>query len=489
MPAGIVAYGAYIPCLRLSRQAVVEANSWFNDGLRSLARGERAMCNWDEDTLTMAVEAARDCLLGVERSRVRDVTLASTTLPFEDRQNAGILATALNLREDIATSDCGGSQRAATTALLRALAAAHDEPAALMLLAASDRRRARAAGAQELLFGDGAAALLIGAQRPVARLLARHQLAVDFVDHYRGEGESFDYNWEERWVRDEGYRRIVPRAVSALMEKCGRSPETIDRFIMPGTVARLPQEMAKLCGIRADAAADTLFAVMGDSGAAHPVVMLVHALEQARPGETILVVGFGQGCDALLFEVTDDIARLPRRRGVSGSLARRRPESNYQRYLAFNNLVDMDRGLRAELDKQTAVSALYRNRKTILGFVGGRCRHCGTVQFPKSNICVNPNCGKVRSQDDHPLADAVARIQSWTADNLTYSPDPPQHFGMVVFEEGGRLMADITDVAAGEIEVGMPVRMMFRVKDYDRRRGFRRYFWKAVPMQSAQASG
>lgn len=443
------------------------------------------MCNWDEDALTMAVESARDCLTGIDRASVRDVILASTTLPFEDRQNAGILATALNLPEEISTSDSGGSQRAATTALLRALSAPSDDPEALTLLVASEKRRARTAGVQELVFGDGAASLLLGGQNPIARILSSHQLSVDFVDHYRGDGEAFDYKWEERWVRDEGYRRIVPRTLSGLFEKCGRSPETVDCFVMPATIAHVPREIAKQAGIRADAVADSLSSTMGDAGAAHPLVMLVHALERAEPGETILVVGFGQGCDAMLFEVTNAILDLLQRCGVAKSLARRRPESNYQRYLAFNNLVEIDRGLRSELDKQTAVSALYRNRKTILGFVGGKCRNCGTVQFPKSNVCVNPNCGKARSQDDYPLADAVAHIQSWTADNLTYSPDPPQHFGMVVFEDGGRLMADITDVGAGEIEVGMQVRMAFRVKDYDQRRGFRRYFWKAVPVQTS----
>ncbi len=475
-----------MPQLRLCRQSVVQANAWFNDSIRSLAKGERSMCNWDEDALTMAVEAARDCLHGVDRGSVRDVVLASTTLPFADRQNASILATALNLPEEISTSDSGGSQRAATTDLLRASKSALTDPKALTLVVASEKRRAKAASAQELLFGDGAAAVLLGNTNPIARLVASHQISIDFADHYRGEGEAFDYSWEERWVRDEGYRRIVPRALSGLLEKVGMAPSAVDHFIMPGVVAH---DVAKRAGIRTGAVADTLSGVMGDAGAAHPLVMLVHALERAKPDETIVVIGFGQGSDAILFKVTEAIAKLPPRRAVAGSLARRRPEMNYQRYLAFNGLLNMDRGPRSELDKQTALSALFRNRKTILGFVGGKCRQCGTVQFPKSNVCVNPNCGATRSQDDYPLADAQAKIQSWTADNLTYSPDPPQHFGMIVFEDGGRLMADITDVGKGEIDVGMPVRMMFRVKDYDERRGFRRYFWKAVPADQPQTAG
>ena len=70
-----------------------------------VAQGERSMCNWDEDSLTMAVAASRDCLTGIDKSGIDGLYLASTTLPFADRQNAGIAATALNLKSEILTAD------------------------------------------------------------------------------------------------------------------------------------------------------------------------------------------------------------------------------------------------------------------------------------------------------------------------------------------------------------------------------------------------
>ena len=78
-----------------------------------------------------------------------------------------------------------------------------------------------------------------------------------------------------------------------------------------------------------------------------------------------------------------------------------------------------------------------------------------------------------------------ARVMSWTADKLTYSPDPPTHFGMIEFAEGGRLMADIVDVDAGDVRVGMAMRMVFRAKTHDPDRGFTAYFWKAAPDRAA----
>ncbi|HTS93915.1 MAG TPA: OB-fold domain-containing protein [Stellaceae bacterium] len=480
MDIGITAFGAYIPRLRLARKAVLEANGWFSPGLKSLARGERAIANWDEDAVTMAVEAARDCLTSVDRAGLKGLYLASTSYPFDDRQNGGIVAQALTLESGLSVLDVAASQRAGTSGLIAALQAAQGGGGPILVIAA-DKRRTKTASPQEMSYGDGAAALLVGGGVPLAaRFIGAHSETVDFVDHYRGHGRDFDYGWEERWIRDEGFLKIVPRAVQALVAKTGVEPSAIAHFCMPAAMARVAQSVAKLVGLPEGSVRDNLQAQCGEAGVAHPLLMLAHALESAKPGERILVIGFGQGADALLFEAGEGGAPA-KRRGVTGSLARRREETNYNRYLAFNDLVAIERGLRSEVDKQTALSALYRKREMLLGLVGGRCRQCGTLQFPKSNICVNPNCNAIGTQENQPFADLSARVMSYTADQLTYSPDPPQFYGMVTFEEGGRMMADFTDVAGAKVEVGMPMRMVFRIKEFDTARGFSRYFWKAAP--------
>ena len=122
---GIVSFGGYIPRLRLQRKSVATANAWFAPNLMGSAKGERSMANWDEDAITMAVEAGRDCLPGADpltaRAHVDAIYFASTTAPFADRQNAGVIAAALSLPETISATDIGGSQRAATSALIAAL--------------------------------------------------------------------------------------------------------------------------------------------------------------------------------------------------------------------------------------------------------------------------------------------------------------------------------------------------------------------------------
>ena len=476
---GIVSFGAYVPRSRLQRKAVAAANGWFNSALRGLAKGERSIASWDEDAITMGVEAARACLAGHDRGGVGSLVLASTTLPFEDRQNSGIIVSALNMATTVRTMDTTGSMRAGTSALAAALMGGPDGTAALVI--ASDSRKAKAASTQEMHYGDGAAALLVGRGNPLARMIGSHTETIDFVHQYRQGDHAHDYGWEERWIRDEGYLKIVPRAVAALLAKVGVDAAAITHFCMPATLARVGGAVAKKIGINETAVRDTLGATCGDTGAAHALVMLIDALEDAKAGDRILVAGFGEGCDVLLFEVTPAIERARGRQGVKAALARRREDSNYMRYLSFNGLIDMERGMRAEVDKVTALTVLYRNRDMIHGLFGGKCRDCGTVQYPKQHYCVNPDCNKLNSQDPYGFAEMQGKLMSYTADNLTYSPDPPTYFGMVQFDEGGRMFMDITDVDPEKIDVGLQVRMMFRIKDLDDNRGFRRYFWKAAP--------
>ena len=119
------------------------------------------------------------------------------------------------------------------------------------------------------------------------------------------------------------------------------------------------------------------------------------------------------------------------------------------KFLAFNDMLPIDKGMRAEFDKKTALSVLWRKRDMIYGLVGGKCKVCGTVQFPRSQVCVNPNCHAIDSQEPYAMAGLECSVMSFTADSLVYSPDPPGYYGMITFAEGGRFMADFTDCGQG----------------------------------------
>ncbi|MDP3285439.1 MAG: short-chain dehydrogenase, partial [Desulfobacterales bacterium] len=228
---GITSYGAYIPRLRLDRTAIFQAMGWFAPAIMMVAQGHRSMCNWDEDSITMAVAASRDCLLGKDKKELDGLFLASTTLPFADRQNAGIVSTALNLKENILTSDFTSSQKAGTSALVAALEAVRGGGMKNILVTAADRRETKTAYFYEMWFGDGAASVAVGDKDVIAEFKGSYSVSYDFVDHHRGAFKKYDYVWEERWVRDEGYSKIIPEAVNGLMKKLGITIDQVDKLV------------------------------------------------------------------------------------------------------------------------------------------------------------------------------------------------------------------------------------------------------------------
>jgi len=478
---GIVSYGGYIPRMRLSRMAVAQSMGWFAPGLFGAAKGERSMANWDEDCLTMAVAACRDAMVGVDKSKLDGVYLASVTLPFADRDNAGIVKCALNLRDEITTADFASSLKAGPTALLTAMEAVKGGEKKQILVAASDKRRTKAASNDEMLFGDGAGAMVVGEDNVIAEFLGSYSLSLDFVDHYRGEDVKFDYNWEQRWVRDEGFANIYPTVFKGVLDNTDIGIADVTKMIYPCIFGRIHTKLAASVGANPDQVADPLAANVGECGTAHPFVMLAKELETAKPGDVLMVAGVGQGATALMFRVTENIKKLPERTGISGCLANKKVVDTYTKWLQYNNLIETDLGGRGDVDSRTGLSSLFRNRKYILGFVGGKCKECGTPQIPSSRVCVKPGCGAIDSQEEYEFADKKPKILTFTADNLAASLDPPAIYGMIQFDEGGRVLTDFTDCSIDDVEVGVEMKMTFRKKYHDDKRGFTGYFWKATP--------
>ncbi|MDJ0761143.1 MAG: 3-oxoacyl-[acyl-carrier-protein] synthase III C-terminal domain-containing protein [Woeseiaceae bacterium] len=470
MTIGIADIGVYLPRLRLSREAIASAHAWAMPTLKSRATGSLATANWDEDSVTMAHEAARRI-----EGQFDSLHVCSTSLPFADRSHASLLLEALQQPAGTATQDSRASLRAATSPLLASLrkASAGD------LLVAAEKRRAKPASIEEISYGDAAVAVLTGNDALLAEFVDGDTLATDFVDHYRSTGADFDYGFEERWIREEGYLKNLVAVIPALLQRNNIEPDQVARLVLNST-ARIRASVAKATGLSNAETALAADTAVGDAGSAAPLLGLAESLEQAEDGDLILLVGFGQGCDAMLLRATGRKTRT-----FSDALDAGVDDDNYLRYLSHRELIAMDWGKRAERDVRTAQSAYYRQRDQVSGFVGGKCSVCGTVQFPRTRACVNPECRAFDTQEPYPFADLTGTVKSYTEDWQAFSPAPPLVYGNVGFDGGANILMQFTDTDAGETAVGDSVDMHFRIKDIDRARGFRRYFWKAIKERGA----
>lgn len=478
---GITAYGVCLPYYRIKRKTIYEAMGWFNPGLAALASGEKTVANHDEDSLTLAVAAGIDCFDVIDRDHISTLFLASSSLPYLERSSAAIAAEALNLSNDTRTSEFSGTPRAGTSGLISAL---NETGPGVKMICAVDCRLGKSGGTSEQHFGDAAAAVTVGTEGVVASYGGSHSIFGDFADVRRTSGDRFVRTWEERWIREEGYFKFIPDAINGLLAKSGISMKDLAKVVFPPWAARDHAVLARKMGLEARQVQDHLLGQVGNSGSAHPLLMLAAALDEASPGDRIVVSGYGSGADAILFTVTDAILGLKKRNKFHSNLSRGLELDSYLKYLSFKGMIDKEAGIRGEEIAVTSLSLTWRERKAVLRLTGGKCIACGTPQFPRETMCINPDCGAVDQLEDYPFSDKSGRLFTYTADHLAYSEDPPSLYGIIDFEGGGRYWFDLTDCKLEALKVSQPMRMTFRRKYQDKDRSIYGYSWKAMPLKA-----
>jgi hydroxymethylglutaryl-CoA synthase len=470
---GIRSFGAYVPMLRLPFTAIAGGGRKAAGGA-----GEKAVAYFDEDAVTMAVAAGTDCLRGIDRAAVDGVFFASTSHPFKEKQGASLIAKALDLRRDISTADVSGSLRAGTTALRSALDAVKAGTARNVLLLASDCRLAAPRSALERNVGDGAAALLISAEAVAAEVEHQHAIAEEIIDVWRTDGDAFVKTWEDRFVVEHGYRAAIVDAVKGLFAKSGHSPKDFAKIALYGPDARSHAAAARALGFDPKTQVqDPFFGRLGNTGAAFAPMLLVAALENARPGDRILAAGYGDGADAFAVRVTDAIKHLTDRRGMRWHLERRNELGDYPKFLRFRHLEPTEHDRRAGGGVSATIH--YRDRNEDISFHGQRCRRCGQEQFPFQRVCFT--CHARDDFDEVRLADRTGKVLSHTFDFFAGSPDPPLIVTMVEAEGGARIYLQMTDAAPAQAKLDAPVEFTFRkVHEFG---GTPNYFWKCTPIR------
>ncbi len=349
-----------------------------------------------------------------------------------------------------------------------------------MLLCASDCRLGRPGGSLEMVFGDGAAALLLGKSGVIASLGGSYSSSYDFPDYRRAEYDRFVRATEDRFIRGEGYTKFIPEAIAGLFRKYELEAKDFAKVAYPCLNLREHAAIGKRLGFQPNQIQEPLLAVIGEAGTASPLILLTGMLDEAKPGDNILLASYGNGAEALFFKVTEEIEGVRDRGRLKKCLDSKKELASYEKYLVFRGLLPVEVGAGADV-AQTQLPLTWRERKTILALHGSKCKLCGTPQYPPQGVCVNPACGAINEMEDYRFSDKRGTLFSYTEDHAAASLNPPLIYGTIDFEGGGRFMFDVTDCEPGSLKIGMPLEMGLRRKYFDELRGIHGYFWKAMP--------
>jgi 3-hydroxy-3-methylglutaryl CoA synthase len=461
---GLTAISAYFPRRRLDRALIGRA--W---GTRSPA-GRRTVAGIDEDALTMAVDAVLGCLEGCQAAAFDALYFASTSSPYGEKQVASVVATAADLRRDVAVADFAGSVRAGVAALRAALDGVRAGSLRAALVVAADARLAEPESELEPLLGDGAAAVAVGRDGVLAELVAAASVAEEFTYLWRTDAQRYVQVAEPRFGSTYGYAPDMAEAIDLALRKAELPPARIARLALAAPDVRAAAEAARRAGCDPGRLEASLVGEAGILGTPEPLLLLARSLETAGPGDFLVVGGYGEGADVLVLRATERLAAA-RPRSLADRLAHPIALPSYERYLRARAV------LPAEPMGEAVTSIIeWKELKQDVRLYGSRCSACGLVQYPQARVCLA--CGARDRMEDHKLGKR-GTVFTFTIDNLAQVPEHPLPMAVVDLEGGGRLYLQVTDAADGEVKVGAPVTLTFR--RLHEGGGNRNYFWKARP--------
>jgi 3-hydroxy-3-methylglutaryl CoA synthase len=473
MKAGIVTYGAYVPIYRLNRAEI--AKVWGS----GLGKGEKAVANCDEDSITMGVEAAMDCLKGVEPKTVDGLYFASTTPPYREKRSASIIAAALDLRRDIVTADFCNSLGAGDSALRAALDAVNAGSAKKVLVVAADCRIPPPNSAFEPMLGDGAAALLVGTEDIVATIESGYAISSDFLDIWRKErGDRYIRGWEDRFIIEKGYTAHLQEAVTNLLKGYQIKIGDITKAAFYAPDPRNHANMARILGFDKAQVQEPMFDVLGNTGTPFFMMIFVAALEEAKAGNRILVASYGDGADAWLFKINEQVEKVKDRRGMRRHLSSKMMLPNYGTYLKFRNLMEWE--ATPMPPPESSANVFYREKRALIRGYGHKCKVCDHVQFPPQRICMW--CQSKDQFEEVKIVGKKGKLFTFSLDErAAFALDLPNVLVIVDLEGGGRLYGQATDRDPKSLKIGTEMELTFR--KFHEGSGFHNYSWKCRPVR------
>jgi hydroxymethylglutaryl-CoA synthase len=334
-PVGIVGYGAYIPQFRLPGSEI--SRIWSHGNERSPVK-EKSVPGLDEDTATMSVEAARNALARaqIDPREIRAVWVGSESHPYAVKPTGTIVAEAIGATPATQAADWQFACKAGTEAMQAGIGFVGSQMAHYVLAIGMDTAQGRPGDALEYTAGAGGAAFILG---PAAESVAIIQRSLSYVsdttDFWRRPRSQYPRH-AERFSGDPGYFGHVIPAAEQMMTIMGTEPKDYDHVVFHQPNVKFPVRAMSSLGFKKEQwRAGLLVPEIGNTYAGSSIVGLTAVLDEAQPGQRILVVSYGSGAGSDAFDllVTERILDARERAPKTSDYIRRRTVIDYAQYV------------------------------------------------------------------------------------------------------------------------------------------------------------
>lgn len=312
---GIVSYGVYVPLYRIKVEEI--ANQWGENGASikaGLMVAEKSVPDLDEDTATMAVEAARAAILraNLDPQDIGAIYVGAESHPYAVKPTATIVAAAIDASNSITAADFEFACKAGTATIQSCMGLVALNKIKYGLAIGADASQASPGDALEYTAAAGSAAFVIGQDRVVAEIEDFASFTTDTPDFWRRDLQKYPSH-SGRFTGEPAYFRHTISATKALLEKTGLQPADFDFAVFHQPNGKFPLKAAKSLGFTSAQVKPGLMVTnFGNTYSAASMIGLAAVLDKASPSQRILLTSFGSGAgsDSFAFRVTDLIGEV-----------------------------------------------------------------------------------------------------------------------------------------------------------------------------------
>jgi len=315
MSVGIVSYGAYIPRYRIKIEEIAKVwGSNANSIIDGLMVYEKSVPDMDEDTITIAVEAARHAVnrAGINPEKIGAIYTGSESHPYAVKPTSTVVAEAIGATPELTSADFEFACKAGTAAIQTCMGLVGSDMIELGMAIGSDVSQGAPGDALEYTAAAGGVAYVIGKKNLAAEIESTYSFTTDTPDFWRREGMPYPEHGG-RFTGEPGYFKHVASAASGLMEKLGSKPSDYTYVVFHQPNGKFPTRVAKMLGFNGEQIKPGLVVSrLGNTYSGSCMMGLAATLDIAKPGERIFVTAFGSGAgsDAFSINVTDKIEEI-----------------------------------------------------------------------------------------------------------------------------------------------------------------------------------
>lgn len=340
---GIVGYGSYVPRYRLPAEAISKVWRAGQD-LDKLPVKEKSVPSADEDSLTMAIEAAQNAVTraDINPSLIRSVWVGSESHPYAVKPTSTIVAQALGIAPHTTAADFEFACKAGTEAIQAALGFVGSYMADYSLAISMDTAQGRPGDALEYTAAAGGAAYIIGpSSESIAVIESSYSYVTDTPDFFRRSYQKYPEH-ANRFTGEPAYFHHITNSATTLMEELELKPSDFAHAVFHQPNTKFPRKIARQLGFTPEQIKTGLLAPrIGNTYAGSSPLGLTAVLDIAKPGDRILLCSFGSGAgsDAFSFVATDKISELQNRATTTEDYISRSVQIDYATYARWRKKI------------------------------------------------------------------------------------------------------------------------------------------------------